>query len=98
MPFPPPKPQQHDGNVDSYQRVVNGKVVSVNSYAKRSSASTTAAKAVRKIPGRPRMAANPGTYSSGRDLPGVQAHPLPPQPAPQIPGKEGPNVQRPPQG
>lgn len=81
MPFPPPNPNApSDGNVDTYQRIVNGKVVTVNSYAKKASTSTSAAKKVRLLPGRPRIAAQPGTYASGRDIPGVKAAPLPPAP------------------
>lgn len=81
MAFPPPNPAApSDGNVDTYQRVVNGKVVTVNSYAKKSSTSTNAAKKVRLLPGRPRMVGQPGTYVSGRDIPGVKAAPLPPPP------------------
>lgn len=80
---PPPPPSPHgDGQVQGYQRVVNGKVIHVNSYGKQPSTSTRAATAARKVPGRPQIAAQPGTYASGRDLPGVQAKPLPPPPPP----------------
>lgn len=86
MAFPPPPPQggapkpPSDGKVDSYTRVVNGKVVKVNGYGSKASTSTTAAKKVRMLPGRPRMMGQPGTYSSGRDIPGVMAKPTPPLP------------------
>jgi hypothetical protein len=83
-------PQQHpsqpgDGQVEGYQRVVNGKVVKVNAYGKSPSTSTRAAVAARKRPGRPQIAAQPGTYASGRDLPGVKAKALPPPPPPPQP-------------
>lgn len=83
-----------DGQVDAYQRVVNGKVVKVNAYSQRSTTTTRAAAAVRRLPGRPRIAASPGSYTSGRDLPGMQAQALPPEP-PQVPPK-GPGNARPP--
>jgi hypothetical protein len=67
-------PQQHpDGQVEGYQRIVNGKVVNVSAYAKKPSASTQALQRSWLLPGRPRMAAKPGSYSSGRDIPGVGA-------------------------
>lgn len=66
-----------DGRVESYERVVNGKVVKVNGYAQTATSTTNAAVVARKRPGRPRMAAQPGSYASGRDIPGVQARPLP---------------------
>lgn len=72
MPFPQKKPDT-DGQVDSYQRVVNGKVIKVNSYAKKNNATTSAAKKARMRPGRPRIMAQPGSYSSGRDIPGMRA-------------------------
>lgn len=83
MAFPPQNPQQPkvpDTQVDAYERIVNGKVVKVNAYGKKPSASTKAATEVRKLPGRPRMAGTPGTYSSGRDIPGVKAHRPKPEP------------------
>lgn len=61
--------QPSDGKVEGYQRIVNGKVVQVTGYAKRATPSSNAAKSVRRLPGRPRMAASPGTFSGGRDLP-----------------------------
>lgn len=67
----------------AYQRIVNGKVVQVNAYAGQATTTTTAAKAAREIPGRPRVAAQPGSFSSGRDLPGQKAKRKPPMiPAP----------------
>lgn len=82
MPFPPPQgPQQpSDGKVEAYTRVVNGKVVKVNGYGSKPSTSTKAASKVRMRPGRPRMMGTPGTYASGRDLPGVKAFKTPPPP------------------
>lgn len=93
----PPKPQpgqplqpgqkpESDGQVDSYQRIVNGKVVRVSAYGKKSTTTTRAAKKARMLPGRPRMMAQPGSYSSGRDIPGQKAVSLP---EPKVP----PNVQ-----
>lgn len=63
-----------DGQVDSYSRVVNGKVIRVNAYAKKPSLATSAVKRARAIPGRPRIMAQPGSYSSGRDIPGQKAN------------------------
>lgn len=83
-------PSPGDGQVEGYDRVVNGKVVKVNAYAKKSTTTTNAAIAARKMPGRPQVAAQPGSYSSGRDLPGHPAIPLP-QPPPQFPQKGVPN-------
>lgn len=89
MAFPPkqqgpPQPGQQkpeqDGQVDSYTRVVNGKVVKVNAYGKKSTTSTRAAKKARMVPGRPRIMAQPGSYTSGRDIPGQKAVSLPPEP------------------
>lgn len=83
MAFPPPQQpgfKPPDTTVDAYERIVNGQVVKVSAYGKKPSASTTAAVEVRKLPGRPRMMATPGTYSSGRDLPGVKAAPPKPEP------------------
>jgi hypothetical protein len=71
-----------DGQVDAYERVVNGKVIKVNAYAKKATTTTHAALDARKVPGRPRIAAQPGSYSSGRDLPGRPAIALPPAPPP----------------
>lgn len=71
IPGKPPKPS--DGKVDSYQRVVNGKVVKVNAYSQKDTTTTSAAKKARLLPGRPRIMAQPGTYSSGRDIPGQKA-------------------------
>ncbi len=68
-----PQRQQPDGQVDAYERVVNGKVIKVNAYAKKGTTTTTAAARARKIPGRPRIAAKPGSYSSGRDIVGMRA-------------------------
>lgn len=68
----PPDPRQQkpsDGKVEGYSRVVNGKVVQVTGYAKKATASTSAAKTARALPGRPRMAAQPGSYTHGRDIP-----------------------------
>lgn len=67
----PPKPS--DGTVDGYQRIVNGRVVKVNGYGKKGAADGSALKSVLKKPGRPRMAANPGNYASGRSIPGQKA-------------------------
>lgn len=92
MPFPPPKPADSAGQVEGYQRVVNGKVIKVNAYAKKSTVATRAAASVRKRPGRPRIAAQPGSYSSGRDLPGVKAVSLPPEPPPEFRQKGKPNA------
>lgn len=75
VPVVPKKPE--DGEVDSYSRVVNGKTIKVNAYAKKSSTTTSAAKKVRMRPGRPRMMGQPGSYSSGRDIPGMKALPKP---------------------
>lgn len=61
------------GEVKAYQRVVNGKVVQVNAYAKKSTPSTDAAVSARSLPGRPQIAAKPGSYSGGRDIPGFGA-------------------------
>lgn len=77
-----PAPQPSDGKVEGYERIVNGKVVKVQAYAKKPTTSTTAAAAVRRLPGRPRVAAQPGSYSSGRDLPGAIARSHPAKPAP----------------
>lgn len=71
MPLPEQNPS---GRVEGYQRVVNGKVIQVMGYAKKSTGTTTAAKAARAIPGRPRIQAQPGSYSSGRDIPGLPPH------------------------
>jgi hypothetical protein len=82
MAFPPHQSGQHsDGQVEGYQRVVNGKVVNVAAYAKKPSASTQALQRSWQIPGRPRMQAKPGSYSGGRDIPGVAAelHDIPNQ-------------------
>jgi hypothetical protein len=81
-------PSPGDGQVEGYDRVVNGKVIKVNAYAKRSTTATRAAAAVRRLPGRPRIAAQPGSYTSGRDIPGVRAKSLPPEP-PQVPFQKG---------
>ena len=78
MPAPGAQGDQGDGRVEAYHRVVNGKVVKVNAYAKRSTTTTRAAQAVRRVPGRPRIAAQPGSYTSGRDIPGAKAVILPP--------------------
>lgn len=83
MPFPEKPPgtlpfqKPSDGQTKAYQRVVNGKVVKVNSYGSKPTTSTAAAKKARLIPGRPRMAAQPGTYTHGRDIPGQKAVSLP---------------------
>ena len=69
----------------AYQRVVNGKVVEVNAYASESTTTTSAARRVRALPGRPRMAAQPGSYASGRDLPGQKARKRPQPPRPEQP-------------
>lgn len=86
MAFPPK--QQPDSSVDGYTRVVNGKVVRVNAYAKKPTSSTRAAKAARKMPGRPQMAASPGTFSGGRDIPG-QTFVVPKEPPPVPPTMKG---------
>lgn len=83
--MPAPVPASSDGQVEAYQRVVNGKVITVNAYAKKPTTTTHAAVAARAIPGRPRVAAQPGSYTSGRDLPGHKAINLPPAPV-QPPG------------
>lgn len=72
-----------DGQVAGYERIVNGKVVRVNAYAKEktSPASSVQARAL-AMPGRPRYAAQQGTYASGRQLPGVTVPE--PKKAPQI--------------
>lgn len=70
-----------DTQVDGYTRVVNGKVVRVNAYAKKETSSTKAAKSARKRPGRPQMAGQPGTYAGGRDIPG-QKYVVPRTPPP----------------
>lgn len=71
----PGRPQpQSDGQVSGYDRVVNGKVIKVNAYAKKASPNAGAATRALKIPGRPRMQATPGSYSGGRDIPGQ--HPI----------------------
>ncbi len=72
----------------AYERVVNGKVIKVNGYGDTSTTTTTAAKTAQKLPGRPRMAAQPGSYSSGRDIPGQPARRQAPQPLP-VPAKKG---------
>ena len=82
-----------DGQVAGYERIVNGKVVRVNAYAKEktSPASSVQARAL-AMPGRPRYAAQQGTYASGRQLPGITV-PKPkraPQIAPQQPGQNTP--------
>lgn len=78
MAFPPKQqgqPQQPvpDSEVNSYERVVNGKVVKVNAYAKRPSPNAGAMSRALKRPGRPRIMAKPGSYSGGRDVPGLPA-------------------------
>jgi hypothetical protein len=81
----PPQQQQGDGEVEGYSRVVNGKVVKVNAYAKKSTTTTSAAKKARLVPGRPRIMATPGSYSSGRDIPDQKAivhHEIPAPPPP----------------
>lgn len=90
-------PSPGDGQVEGYERVVNGKVVKVNSYGKNPSVATRAASTARKRPGRPRMAAQPGTYASGRDLPGVKAVSLPPEPPKFPPAGKGKPGAGPPQ-
>lgn len=91
-------PTPGDGQVESYRRVVNGKVVEVNAYAKKSTSTTQAAIAARKLPGRPQMAAKPGSYASGRDLPGQQSVELPPPPPPPMPfGHQSPPSHQQPQ-
>lgn len=64
--------------VDAYSRVVNGKVVKVNAYGKDKSTTTTALQNAWKKPGRPQMQATPGTYASGRDIPGQKPKSLGP--------------------
>lgn len=66
-----------DGQVEGYERVVNGKVIRVNAYAKKATSTTSAAVAARRRPGRPRIAAQPGSYASGRDIPGVRPRVMP---------------------
>lgn len=61
-----------DGQVEGYQRVVNGRVVQVAAYAKGGSTNSVVKKA-RELPGRPRIKAQPGTFASGRSIPGVKA-------------------------
>lgn len=96
--FPPNQQKKPDAQVDGYTRVVNGKVVRVNAYAKKETSSTKAAKAVRKRPGRPQMAGQPGTYAGGRDIPG-QKFVVPRTPPPQPMQMKGqPNGARPPAG
>lgn len=73
QPAQPQKPP--DGTVDAYERVVNGKVIKVNAYAKKKTSTTTAAASARAVPGRPRLMAKPGSYASGRDIPGQRAVP-----------------------
>ncbi len=72
-----PKPPS-DGQVNSYERVVNGKVVKVNAYAKQASPNAGVMSRAMKKPGRPRIMAKPGSYSGGRDVPGqssiVESH------------------------
>lgn len=87
-----------DGQVAGYERIVNGKVVRVNGYAKdkTSPASSVQARAL-AMPGRPRYAAQQGTYASGRQLPGVEVPPKPkgPQIGSQQPGQNIPPNQPP---
>lgn len=75
----PGQPQPpSDGRVNSYERVVNGKVVKVNAYAKQASPNAGVLSRALKKPGRPRIMAKPGSYSGGRDVPGqspvVESH------------------------
>lgn len=81
-PFPPNKEQpgqpgqpeqkpKSDGSVESYERIVNGKVVKVNGFKRKDTSTSRAVGAARMIPGRPRMAGKPGSYAGGRDIPGV---------------------------
>lgn len=77
----PGQPQASDGQVNSYERVVNGKVVKVNAYAKKASPNAGVMNRAMKKPGRPRIMAKPGSYSGGRDVPGqhpvVESHRVP---------------------
>lgn len=88
MPFPPKQqpgqqPPKPDGEVEGYERVVNGKVVKVNAYGKKATSTTKALTKARLMPGRPRMAGKPGTFSGGRDIPG-QKFVVPREPPPMI--------------
>lgn len=78
-----------DGHVEGYERVVNGKIVVVNGYAKdkTSPQSSVQAKAL-AAPGRPRINAKQGTYASGRQIPGIFSVPKPQSPS-QVPPKGG---------
>jgi hypothetical protein len=71
-----------DGQVEGYERVVNGKVVVVNGYAKsKTSPAVDVQSRALAMPGRPRLNARPGTYASGRQVPGVEM-PMPTKPTP----------------
>jgi hypothetical protein len=94
-----------DGQVEGYERVVNGKVVVVNGYAKgKTSPAVDVQSRALAMPGRPRLNARPGTYASGRQVPGVEM-PKPKKPTPgDTPGMQQPKApgngdpQRPPKG
>lgn len=66
-----PAPEKSDGKVDGYTRIVNGKSVQVGGYKQANAKDSEAVTAARALPGRPQMAAKPGTFSRGRSLPGV---------------------------